>query len=567
MNKKRIGAALSLVAAVTAGATAYASTINNLESDKNTKTMITPNYSENSNDYNFVKSDYTNDLKNTAIANETRTVQNTAKQEEKVAKIEENAKEILATTVINVLKDEKSNQEEKEVEYEVEYIEETPVVEEQEVITYDDSELPAIEEETESQNEEVIMYDDSKLDENLEDVSSNELEETEVNNEVTNYLDNNKEEVETQSVEESPVLEATKFVNVEALYIRSSKSMDDNTNIVRTLAAGDKVNGIVDGEWLKIEEGYLNLKYLSNDYPQALVDTIQAKKVEEQKLAVEQKQAEEVKAQEATKIQEQKEVEQTQEAYGTAFSGWVYNTPAVNVRDAAKSGNIIGTLANGTKVDGEIADGWVKTTYNGKTAFVSAYYLTTEEATKEEAQNTSEKQAEEQKVEEVQQVQAATEEQKQNENQKVEEKAVEEVLDEEVVEETAQQAPVVNQNGQQAASIASQFAGSPYVWGASNPSVGFDCSGLVVYAYNQLGVNLPHSSQAQFNNGYAVGINNLQPGDLVFFSNHSGIDHVGIVTSSDGTFIHASTPKSGVKFDNVYSNYYQKVFAGARRIF
>ncbi len=561
MNKKRIGAALSLVAAVTAGATAYASTINNLESDKNTKTMITPNYSENSNDYNFVKSDYTNDLKNTAIANETRTVQNTAKQEEKVAKIEENAKEILATTVINVLKDEKSNQEEKEVEYEVEYIEETPVVEEQEVITYDDSELPAIEEETESQNEEVIMYDDSKLDENLEDVSSNELEETEVNNEVTNYLDNNKEEVETQSVEESPVVEATKFVNVEALYIRSSKSMDDNNNIVRTLVAGDKVNGIVEGDWLKIEEGYLNLKYLSNDYPQALVDSIQAKKAEEQK------QAEEIKAQEAAKIQEQKEVEQTQEAYGTAFSGWVYNTPAVNVRDAAKSGNIIGTLANGTKVDGEIADGWVKTTYNGKTAFVSAYYLTTEEATKEEAQNTSEKQAEEQKVEEVQQVQAATEEQKQNENQKVEEKAVEEVLDEEVVEETAQQAPVVNQNGQQAASIASQFAGSPYVWGASNPSVGFDCSGLVVYAYNQLGVNLPHSSQAQFNNGYAVGINNLQPGDLVFFSNHSGIDHVGIVTSSDGTFIHASTPKSGVKFDNVYSNYYQKVFAGARRIF
>lgn len=563
MNKKRIGAALSLVAAVTAGATAYASTINNLESDKNTKTMITPNYSENSNDYNFVKSDYTNDLKNTAIANETRTVQNTAKQEEKVAKIEENAKEILATTVINVLKDEKSNQEEKEVEY----IEETPVVEEQEVITYDDSELPAIEEETESQNEEVIMYDDSKLDENLEDVSSNELEETEVNSEVTNYLDNNNEEVEAQPVEESQVIEATKFVNVEALYIRSSKSMDDNTNIVRTLVAGDKVNGIVEGEWLKIEEGYLNLKYLSNDYPQALVDTIQAKKVEEQKLAEEQKQAEEIKAQEAAKIQEQKEVEQTQEAYGTAFSGWVYNTPAVNVRDAAKSGNIIGTLANGTKVDGEIADGWVKTTYNGKTAFVSAYYLTTEEATKEEAQNTSEKQAEEQKVEEVQQVQAATEEQKQNENQKVEEKAVEEVLDEEVVEETAQQAPVVNQNGQQAASIASQFAGSPYVWGASNPSVGFDCSGLVVYAYKQLGLNLPHSSQAQFNNGYAVGINNLQPGDLVFFSNHSGIDHVGIVTSSDGTFIHASTPKSGVKFDNVYSNYYQKVFAGARRIF
>jgi len=70
MNKKRIGAALSLVAAVSAGATAYASTINNLESDKNTNAIFTPSYSDNTYDYNFVKSDYTNDLKNTAIANE-----------------------------------------------------------------------------------------------------------------------------------------------------------------------------------------------------------------------------------------------------------------------------------------------------------------------------------------------------------------------------------------------------------------------------------------------------------------------------------------------------------------
>lgn len=63
MNKKRIGAALSLVAAVSAGATAYASTINNLESDKNTNAIFTPSYSDNTYDYNFVKSDYTNDLK------------------------------------------------------------------------------------------------------------------------------------------------------------------------------------------------------------------------------------------------------------------------------------------------------------------------------------------------------------------------------------------------------------------------------------------------------------------------------------------------------------------------
>ena len=601
MNKKRIGAALSLVAAVTAGATAYASTINNLESDKNTKTMITPNYSDNTYDYNLVKSDYTNDLKNTAIANETRTAKNTSKQEETVAKIEENAKEILATTVINVIKEEsdpveQENQEDQEVEYIEETSNETPV-EEETVTVYDDSELPEIEEKSqeseeevqeslESNSEEVIMYDDSKLDENLEATNSDQLEEVEADNEVTNYLDNNDAEVESQATEESTVEQATKFVNVEALYIRSSKSMEDNTNAIRTLAAGDKVEGVVEGDWLKINEGYLNLKYLSNEYPQTLVDSIKAKKIQEEKKAQEikaqeEKKAQEIKAQEEKKAQEikaqeekqaqaakekeakieEKVVEETPVAYGTPFSGWVYNTPAVNVRDAAKTGNIIGTLASGNKVDGEIADGWVKTTYNGKTAFVSAYYLTTEEVKKEDSKPA-------QVQEEVKEASAqAVEAQAQNENQNDKKAVVEEVVDEEVVEEANQPAPVVNQNGQQAANIASQFAGSPYVWGAANPSVGFDCSGLVVYAYNQLGVSLPHSSQAQFNNGYAVGINNLQPGDLVFFSNRSGIDHVGIVTSSDGTFIHASTPKSGVKYDNVYSNYYQKVFAGARRIF
>ena len=255
------------------------------------------------------------------------------------------------------------------------------------------------------------------------------------------------------------------------------------------------------------------------------------------------------------------EKQETPAKYGTPFSGWVHNTAVINVRDKAKTGNIIGTLAKGAKVEGEIADGWVRINYNGKTAFVSSYYLTTQAA----------QEAEKQALENAKAQQQATvvEENKETpaEAQKAQQTVVEEVVDEEeiVAEQTA--APVVNQNGQQAANIASSFAGSPYVWGASDPSVGFDCSGLITYAYRQLGVSLPHSSQAQFNNGYAVGINNLQPGDLVFFSNNSSVDHVGIVTSSDGTFIHASTPKSGVKYDNVYSNYYQKVFAGARRIF
>ncbi|WP_394018032.1 NlpC/P60 family protein [Anaerococcus cruorum] len=615
MNKKKIGAAFSLVAAVTAGATAYASTINNLESDRNTNAMFTPNYSDNTYDYNLVKSDYTNDLKNTAIANETRVVQNTAEKEEAVAKVEENAKEILKTSVINVVAKESVAEESQDVraDEETESEETTEVADEKlntsddEVILYDDSELPEVDEENtelastektdteqaseevaDDQGDEVLAYDDTKLDEALADQNEEDLEVAEADDEVVNYLDNNAEEVATEEKEESNQV-VSKFVNVEALYIRSSKSMDDNTNAIRTLAAGDKVEGVIEGDWLKIEEGYLNLKYLSNEYPQNLVDTIQARKAAEAKKEEEAKiaqqvqakkeeeakaaQQEQIKQEQIKKEEEAKATQQTQQKevkeekqetpakYGTPFSGWVHNTAVINVRDKAKTGNIIGTLAKGAEVEGEIADGWVRINYNGKTAFVSSYYLTTQAAQEAEKQALENAKAQQQApvVEENKETPA--------EAQKAQQTVVEEVIDEEeiVAEQTA--APVVNQNGQQAANIASSFAGSPYVWGASDPSVGFDCSGLVTYAYRQLGVSLPHSSQAQFNNGYAVGINNLQPGDLVFFSNHSSIDHVGIVTSSDGTFIHASTPKSGVKYDNVYSNYYQKVFAGARRIF
>ena len=570
MNKKKIGAAFSLVAAVTAGATAYASTINNLESDKNTNAIFTPDYSDSTYDYNLVKSDYTEDLKNTAIANEVRKVQNTAKQEETVAKVEENAKDILKTTVINIESNESS-----------EVVEETETEEveayNQEVIAYDDSKLPEVEEvkeeiSTESaepsndetkedeeklDDQEVIAYDDSSLDKNLADQDLEKLEVSEEENQGVDYLDENSKELETEetTIEEANIT-ATKFVNVEALYIRSSKTMEDNSNVIRTLAAGDKVDGVIEGDWLKINEGYLSLKYLSNDYPQNLVDSIEAKKAEELKKAEEAKKTLELKKEEA---------KEPEAPYGTPYTGWVHNTAAVNVRQQAKTGNIIGTLAKGAKVEGEIADGWVKTTYNGKPAFVSAYYLATQEAIDaEKAQK--ENQAQQAPVD-----QEATNNQNQTQaqnNQQTQETVVEQVVaEEEIVEEQPQQAQEANQNGQQAANIASQFAGSPYVWGSSNPSVGFDCSGLVAHTYRQLGVSLPHSSQAQFNNGYAVGINNLQPGDLVFFANNGGIDHVGIVTSSDGTFIHASTPRSGVKYDNVYSNYYQRIFAGARRIF
>jgi cell wall-associated NlpC family hydrolase len=109
-------------------------------------------------------------------------------------------------------------------------------------------------------------------------------------------------------------------------------------------------------------------------------------------------------------------------------------------------------------------------------------------------------------------------------------------------------------------SVAMRYLGTPYVWGGASPS-GFDCSGLVMYAFAQVGVSLPHSSYAQYGMGSPVSRDQLQPGDVVFFD---GLGHEGIYVGG-GSFIHAPHTGDVVKISSI-SGWYASTYVGARRM-
>ena len=122
--------------------------------------------------------------------------------------------------------------------------------------------------------------------------------------------------------------------------------------------------------------------------------------------------------------------------------------------------------------------------------------------------------------------------------------------------------PADASRGAQVVAIAMQYLGTPYVWAASDPSVGFDCSGLTKYVFAQVGVSLPHYAAAQYQLGSPVSRDDLQPGDLVFFS---GLGHMGMYIG-DGNMIHAPQTGDVVKISSIYEPYRISGWVGARRV-
>ena len=97
--------------------------------------------------------------------------------------------------------------------------------------------------------------------------------------------------------------------------------------------------------------------------------------------------------------------------------------------------------------------------------------------------------------------------------------------------------------------IAQRYLGVPYVYGGASPS-GFDCSGLAMYCYAQVGVSLSHGATDQQHASTPVPISALQPGDLVFFGNASYSYHVGIYVGG-GSMINAPHTGAVVSYGSI----------------
>ncbi|MDO5346685.1 MAG: C40 family peptidase, partial [Lachnospiraceae bacterium] len=105
--------------------------------------------------------------------------------------------------------------------------------------------------------------------------------------------------------------------------------------------------------------------------------------------------------------------------------------------------------------------------------------------------------------------------------------------------------------GQQIADYAVQFVGNPYAWGGTSLTNGADCSGFVQSVFANFGIGLARTAESQAYGGSSVSLDQLQPGDLLFYNSTGSIDHVAIYIGGS-QIVHAANSSSGIIISSAY---------------
>jgi cell wall-associated NlpC family hydrolase len=115
------------------------------------------------------------------------------------------------------------------------------------------------------------------------------------------------------------------------------------------------------------------------------------------------------------------------------------------------------------------------------------------------------------------------------------------------------------------ADVAMGMVGTRYRYGGTDPVEGFDCSGLVYYAYGQAGYRVPRTSQELFRTARKIAVGEADPGDLMFFQDQTKLSHVGIYLG-DGMFVHAPANGREVAVASLDLPYYQQHLVAVGRL-
>ena len=374
----------------------------------------------------------------------------------------------------------------------------------------DSSELAGVQED----GAENVKADDSQAAEASDDEEGSE------GNKTADEMESTEEEVKSK-YENIGISIADPYVNIR-------KKPGEGNEIIGKLYKGSKCDILkTKGDWVKIEsgnaKGYIKAEYLARGF----------------------------------------DAEKLIDEYGTKIA--VVNTETLNVRFENNTDSRIATqIPSGEKLlvlrkkgdwyevsvnDGDEEDltGWVAAEFvNVKIQWKHAITIKEEKAEEER------KAAAEAALAAQQQALAAEQSRQQASYTNTRNNNVAKAAEKQKVAEKVYTSEGGTAKGQNIANFALNFVGNPYVWGGTSLTRGADCSGFVMSVYANFGIGLNRTSRAQASNGYAVGMNELQPGDLVFYAaNGRNISHVALYIGG-GKVVHASTPRTGIIVSSVY---------------